>query len=142
VTNAVITDELPAGLVFLDASDGGVLSGDTVTWTFPTLTTSGSVTVRTTVDPETISRVAPTVNVAVIDSDETAPEEGQDSVTVSVEPPPQGGNPTPKPELPDTALAQGPAGQPLSAPLALFVAFFVGSLGALALANVKVRSRR
>jgi hypothetical protein len=82
--------------------------------------------------------------VAVIDSDETAPDEGQDSVTVSVEPPPQGGNPTPtpKPMLPDTALAQAPIGQPLGVPLALVVAVLLGSLGALALATVKVRSRR
>lgn len=144
VTNAVISDELPAGLVFLDASDGGVLGGDSVTWTFPTLTTSGSVTVRTTVDPETISRVGPTANVAVIDSDETNPDEGKDSVTVSVEPPPQGGNPTPspKPLLPNTALGQGPTGQPLSLPLALLVTFFIGSLGALSLATLRVRSRR
>jgi uncharacterized repeat protein (TIGR01451 family) len=141
VTNAVITDELPAGLVFLDASDGGVLSGDTVTWTFPTLTTSGSVTVRTTVDPETISRVAPTANVAVIDSDETGPDQGEDSVTVSVEPPPQGGNPTPtpKPMLPDTAVEHGPAGQSSSVPLALLAAMF---LGALALMTLRARRSR
>ena len=95
VTNAVITDEVPAGFEFLDASDGGELVDGVVTWTFPTLTESGSVTFRTTVDPETISRVAPTVNIAVIDSDETAPDDGQDSVTVVVEPPPKGGTPTP-----------------------------------------------
>ena len=54
----------PIGFEFLDASDGGHLVAGVVTWTFPTLTESGSVTFRTTVDPETISRVAPTVNVA------------------------------------------------------------------------------
>ena len=51
VTNAVITDEVPEGFVFLDASDGGTLVDGVVTWTFPTLTESGSVTFRTTVDP-------------------------------------------------------------------------------------------
>ena len=96
VTNAVITDEVPAGFEFLDASDGGEFVDGVVTWTFPTLTESGSVTFRTTVDPETISRVAPTVNMAVIDSDETAPDDGQDSVTVVVEPPPKGGNADPR----------------------------------------------
>ena len=142
VTNAVITDEVPAGFEFLDASDGGLLVDGVVTWTFPTLTESGSVTFRTTVDPETISRAAPTVNVAVIDSDETAPDDGQDSVTVVVEPPPQGGNPTPKPSVPDTAVGLAPNGQPITVPVELLAVVFLGSLGAMALANVKARSRR
>ena len=142
VTNAVITDEVPEGFEFLDASDGGLLVDGVVTWTFPTLTGSGSVTFRTTVDPETISRAAPTVNVAVIDSDETAPDDGQDSVTVVVEPPPQGGNPTPKPSVPDTAVGIAPNGQPITVPVELLAVVFLGSLGAMALANVKARSRR
>ena len=142
VTNAVITDEIPTGFVFLDASDGGQLVDGVVTWTFATLTESGSVTFRTTVDPETISRVAPTVNVAVIDSDETEPDEGTDSVTVTVEAPPLGGNPTPKPVLPNTAAAIGINGTPVTVPVELLVAFFIGSLGALALANVKARNSR
>jgi fimbrial isopeptide formation D2 family protein len=140
VTNAVITDEVPVGFEFLDASDGGLLVDGVVTWTFPTLTESGSVSFRTTVDPETISRVAPTVNVAVIDSDETAPDEGEDSVTVEVEPPVSGGNPTPP--LPDTAAGVGLNGEPITVPVELMVAFFLGSLGALALANARSRSRR
>jgi|GEM_PF-6507027 len=144
VTNAVITDEIPAGFVFLDASDGGLLVDGTVTWTFATLSASGSVTFRTTVDPETVSRVAPTVNVAVIDSDETEPDEGQDSVTVVVEPPVLGGNPTPtpKPNLPDTASGIGLNGEPVTVPLELLVALFGASLSAMTLANVKARSRR
>ena len=142
VTNAVITDEVPVGFEFLDASDGGHLVAGVVTWTFPMLTESGSVTFRTTVDPETISRVAPTVNVAVIDSDETAPDDGEDSVTVGVEPPPQGGNPTPEPSVPDTATGIAPNGQPITVPVELLAVVFLGSLGAMALANVKARSRR
>ena len=142
VTNAVISDEIPTGFVFLDASDGGLLVDGAVTWTFATLSESGSVTFRTTVDPETISRAAPTVNVAIIDSDETEPDEGQDSVTVVVEPPPLGGTPTPKPALPDTAAGFGTNGEPITVPVELLVAFFIGSLGAMALANVKARSRR
>jgi hypothetical protein len=113
-----------------------------VTWTFPTLSASGSVTFRTTVDPETISRVAPTVNVAVIDSDETEPDEGEDSVTVVVEPPPLGGTPTPRPSMPNTAIGFGSDGTPVTIPVELLVAVFLGSLGALALANVRARSRR
>ena len=142
VTNAVITDEVPAGFEFLDASDGGKLVDGVVTWTFPTLTESGSVTFRTTVDPETISRVAPTVNIAVIDSNETAPDDGQDSVTVVVEPPPKGGTPTPKPSVPDTAVGIAPNGQPITVPVELLGFVFLGSLGAMALANVRARSRR
>ena len=113
-----------------------------VTWTFPTLMESGSVTFRTTVDPETISRVAPTVNVAMIDSDETAPDDGEDSVTVDVEPPPQGGNPTPGASVPNTAIGIGPNGEPITVPVELLAVVFIGSLGAMALANVKARNRR
>jgi hypothetical protein len=142
VTNAVITDEVPVGFEFLDASDGGELIAGVVTWTFPTLTESGSVSFRTTVDPETISRVAPTVNVAVIDSDETPEDEGEDSVTVGVEPPPQGGNPTPGASVPDTAAGIGLNGEPITVPVELLVVLFLGSLGAMALANVKARNRR
>jgi uncharacterized repeat protein (TIGR01451 family) len=142
VTNAVITDEVPVGFEFLDASDGGTLVDGVVTWTFAELSTSGSVTFRTTVDPETISRVAPTVNTAVIDSDETEPDEGEDEVRVVVEPPPLGGTPTPRPSLPDTATGFGTNGEPVTIPVELLVAFFIGSLGVLTLANVKARSRR
>jgi hypothetical protein len=80
------------------------------------------------------------VNVAVIDSDQTEPDEGEDSVTVVVEPPPLGG--TPAPSLPNTAAGFGMNGEPVTIPVELMVAIFLGSLGALALANVKARSRR
>ncbi|MCV0404503.1 MAG: DUF11 domain-containing protein [Chloroflexi bacterium] len=142
VTNAVISDELPTGLAFLDAADGGTFADGTVTWTFPSLETSGSVTFRTTVDPRTISRVAPTVNVAVIDSDETEPDDGEDDVRVEVEAPPLGGTPTPRPSLPDTATGVGMNGEPVTVPVELLAALFLGSLGALALANVRARDRR
>ncbi|HEV2950474.1 MAG TPA: Ig-like domain-containing protein, partial [Actinomycetota bacterium] len=143
VTNAVITDVVPTGFTFLDAANGGTLvGGTTVTWNLGELTTSGSVSFRTTVNVATISRVAPTVNVAVIDSDQTPPDEGQDSVRVVVEPPPQGGTPTPRPSLPNTATATGIDGQPVTVPIELLVVFFLGSLGALAFANVRSSRRR
>jgi hypothetical protein len=141
VTNAVITDVVPAGFTFLDAANGGTLvGGTTVTWNLGTLTTSGSVSFRTTVNVATISRTAPTVNVAVIDSNETPPDEGQDSVTVVVVPPPLGGTPTPR--LPNTAVATGIDGMPVTVPIELLVALFIGSLGALAFANVRSSRRR
>jgi uncharacterized repeat protein (TIGR01451 family) len=142
VSNAEIRDEIPAGFVFLDASNGGQLVGDEVVWTFPTLETSGSVSFRTTVDPETIDRANPTVNVATIDSDDTPPDEGEDDVTVVVEPPPLGGTPTPRPSLPNTAAGFGTNGEPLTVPVELLAALFLGSLGAMALANARARSRR
>ncbi|HET9665623.1 MAG TPA: Ig-like domain-containing protein, partial [Desertimonas sp.] len=142
VTNAVISDEIPAGFVFLDAADGGTFADGTVTWTFATLSTSGSVSFRTTVDPETISRAAPTLNTATISSDQTPEDPGEDSVTVAVEPPPKGGNPTPEPSLPNTSLGIGLDGQPVTVPVELLAVVFIGSLGALTLANVKARGRR
>jgi uncharacterized repeat protein (TIGR01451 family) len=143
VTNGVITDTVPAGFVFLDAANGGTFANGVVTWNLGTLSASGSVSFRTTVDPATISRVAPTVNTAVIDSTETAPDSGLDSVTVTVVPPPLAGTPTPAPVLlPDTAAGTGIGGVPVTVPIELLVAFFLGSLGALALANVRASSRR
>ena len=144
VTNVVITDAIPEGFVFLDAANGGNFADGVVSWTFATLSESGSVSFRTTVDPETISRVDPTVNTATIDSDETPEDEGTDSVTVSVVPPPQGGNPTPtpRPSMPNTAIGIGLDGEPVTVPVELLAVVFIGSLGALALANVKARGRR
>ena len=144
VTGAVITDQVPTGFTFLDAANGGTFANGTVTWNLGTLTTSGSVTFRTTVNPATISRTGPTVNTATIDSNETAPDTGQDSVTVAVVPPVLAGTPPPTPApLPDTATGLGLNGEPITVPIELLVAsFFIGSLGALTLANVKARSRR
>ena len=146
VTNAVITDVVPAGLNYLSgsASNGGVYDAATrtLTWTFATLSASGSVTFQTSVDVATISRTAPTENVAVIDSNETTPDDGRDSVTVTVIPPPLAGTPTPRP-VPNTAMSIGTNGQPVTIPIELLAAFFLGSLGALASANVvTVRRRR
>ena len=142
VTNAVITDEVPAASSSSMPPTAGVQADGVVAWTFATLSESGSVAFRTTVDPETISRTDPTVNTAVIDSDETAPEDGVDSVTVVVEPPPLGGNPNPKPAVPDTAAIIGANGEPITVPVELLAVVFLGSLGAMALANARARNRR
>ena len=139
VTGAVIKDAVPTGFTFLDAANGGTFANGEVTWNLGTLTASGSVSFRTTVNPATISRTGPTVNTAIIDSNETTPDNGQDSVTVTVVPPPLGGTPPP---LPNTATGIGIGGVPLTVPVELLVVFFIGSLGALALANVRASSRR
>ena len=52
-------------------------------------------------------------------------------------------NPTPTPRpLPDTATGIGIGGEPITVPIELLAALFLGSLGAMALANVRARSRR
>jgi fimbrial isopeptide formation D2 family protein/uncharacterized repeat protein (TIGR01451 family) len=142
VTNAVITDPLPDFLTFVSASDGGVYDDatQTITWEFPELTASGSVTFVTTVDadaPET----EPIVNVASIVSDQTPEDDGEDEIRVTSESE-LGGNPTPTPSVPDTALVVTPDGTPLSIPVELMMVLFLGSLGTLAFANVRAARRR
>jgi hypothetical protein len=127
----------------VSASDGGVYDDATrtITWSLGTLSESGSVTFVTTVDPDA-PETDPIVNVATISSDQTAPDDGEDSIIVTSESE-LGGNPTPTPSVPNTALVSGPDGAPLSVPIELLVIFFIGSLGALAYANVRtVRGRR
>ena len=142
VTNAVITDPVPDFLTFVSASDGGVYDDATrtITWEFPELTASGSVTFVTTVDadaPET----EPIVNVATIVSDQTPSDDGEDEIRVTSESE-LGGNPTPTPSVPDTALVIRPDGTPLSIPVELLVVLFLGSLGTLTYANVRAVRRR
>jgi uncharacterized repeat protein (TIGR01451 family) len=142
VTNAVISDELPDFLSFVSASDGGVYddASRTVTWQWAELSASGSVSLVTTVDadaPET----EPIVNVATIISDQTPAEDGEDEIRVTSQSE-QGGNPTPTPSVPDTALVIRPDGTPLSIPVELMVLLFLGSFGTLAYANVRAVRRR
>jgi hypothetical protein len=44
--------------------------------------------------------------------------------------------------VPNTALVFGPNGEPVSIPVELMVVLFLGSLGTLALANVRAARRR
>jgi fimbrial isopeptide formation D2 family protein/uncharacterized repeat protein (TIGR01451 family) len=144
VTDAVITDPLPDFLEFVSASDGGVYdsASRTITWELGDLAVDGSDSVSfvTTVDPEA-PEPGPIVNVASIVSNETPKDEGEDSITVTSESE-QGGHSTPTPSVPNTALAFGPAGEPISIPVEFLVVLFFGSLGALAFANVRAARRR
>jgi fimbrial isopeptide formation D2 family protein/uncharacterized repeat protein (TIGR01451 family) len=144
VTDAVITDPLPEFLEFVSASDGGAYDSATrtITWELGDLTVDGSDSVSfvTTVDPDA-PETGPIVNMASIVSNETPKDEGQDSIRVTSESL-QGGQSTPKPSVPNTALAFGPAGEPISIPVELMVVVFFGSLGALAFANVRAVRRR
>jgi fimbrial isopeptide formation D2 family protein/uncharacterized repeat protein (TIGR01451 family) len=141
VTNAVITDPLPQYLTFVSAANGGTYDAGTrtITWNLGTLTASGSVTFVTTVDqdaPET----GPITNVASIVSDQTPKASGSDGVRVTSEQV-EAATSTPKPSVPNTALALG-NGQPIQLPIWLLVVLFIGSLGGLAFANVKAARRR
>lgn len=49
-TNAVLTAVVPAGTSFASASDGGTLSGDTVTWTVASIASGATVTRTLAVD--------------------------------------------------------------------------------------------
>jgi uncharacterized repeat protein (TIGR01451 family) len=143
VTNAVITDPLPDFLVFVSASDGGVYDDATrtITWNLGDLTVDGSDSVSfvTTVDPDA-PETDPIVNVASIVSNETPKDDGEDSIRVTSESE-LGGNPTPTPSVPNTAVVFGPDGQPISIPVELLVLVFFGSLGVLAFANVRAVRR-
>lgn len=140
VSGAVITDPLPDFLTFVSASDGGTFANGVITWSLGDLSQSGSVSFVTTVDPDA-PETGPIVNVATIDSNETLPDDGEDSITVTSESE-LAGNPTPTPSVPNTALALGTRGEPVSAPIELMVVLFLGSLGTLALANVRAVRRR
>ncbi len=141
VTGAVITDPLPAGFTFIDASNGGSLIGNTVTWNLGTVNASGSVTFRTTVNPVTVARGTVT-NTATIDSNETAPDTGQDSVTVS-----QTGTqasvstPAPTPVVrTGTATSTGVPNTATSTDAGLTAAAMLGSTDAAERRGVRVRS--
>jgi uncharacterized repeat protein (TIGR01451 family)/fimbrial isopeptide formation D2 family protein len=140
VTNAVITDPLPEFVHFVSASDGGTFANGVITWNLGTLTDSGSVSFVTTVDPAA-SEMDPIVNVATIVSDQTPEDDGEDSIIVTSESE-LGGNPTPRPSVPNTALISSPSGEPVSVPVELMLVLFIGSLGALALVNVRAARRR
>ena len=140
VTNAVITDPLPDFLNFVSASNGGTFAAGVITWELGTLTESGSVSFVTTVDPDA-PETGPIVNVATIDSTETAPDQGQDSIRITSEQV-QAGASTPSPSVPDSAISFSPAGQPISIPVELMAVLFLLSLGGLAFANVKAARRR
>ncbi len=58
------------------------------------------------------------MNVATIVSNETPPDDGEDSIIVTSESE-LGGTPTPTPSVPNTALVFGPAGEPISIPVEL-----------------------
>jgi uncharacterized repeat protein (TIGR01451 family) len=140
VTNAVITDPLPAFLTFVSASNGGTLANGVITWNLGTLTAGGSVTFVTTVNANAPQGPA-LENVATIDSNETPPDTGKDSIKVTSERI-AAGTGTPAPSVPNTATGLTSTGQPITIPVELMVALFLLSLGGLTFANVRAVRRR
>jgi hypothetical protein len=102
------------------------------------------VTFKTTVDPDA-PETGPIENVTTIDSAETAPDQGVDSIRVTSDSE-LASTGTPRPSLPNTALGSSSNGQPLNVPVWLMLLIFAGSLGSLVglgAANlVAVRRRR
>jgi len=142
VTNASITDPIPAGLTYVNgsASNGGVYNAGTktLTWTFPVLSASGFVTFQTTVNQD--APVGTIENVTTIESDETPSDEGKDSIRI-VEDQELGGTGTPAPSIPNTALSLPRSDGSMAA--LLFGIVLMAALGGLAYANVvAVRRRR
>ena len=95
VTNAVITDVLPAGLQYVVGSAtsnaeftfaGYDSTTRTLTWTAAKVTENGSVTYKALVIKGASELAQPLNNVATIDSDETQPDDASSDVFVPVIP--------------------------------------------------------
>lgn len=95
LTNAVVTDQPPAGVTLLSA-DKGTISGNTWTYTIPSLKIgeSASFALTAKVDAYIAGNL---VNTACVNVPPTIPEKVCDTATVSVTPPV-----TPPPALPST----------------------------------------
>jgi fimbrial isopeptide formation D2 family protein/uncharacterized repeat protein (TIGR01451 family) len=136
VTDAVITDPVRPGLQYVpgSASDGGSLigvdadgNGGTVTWNFPTLSDSGTVTYQVLVLESAVDQAQPIVNTATIVSNETPPDD--DDATVGVNPPPSVASPSPT--LPSTDTPGTGGGTSGGSGLALILLLAVGILGGI-----------
>jgi uncharacterized repeat protein (TIGR01451 family)/fimbrial isopeptide formation D2 family protein len=141
VSNAQIVDTIPAGLTYVTGSASvapSSINGQVLTWDFPLLSSSGTITFQTTVDDNIGGGVSLT-NVVTIESDQTPKDDGQAKVRTVETAPPQEATPS----VPNTALALDQNGQPIQIPVELMVLFFLSSLAGLTLANVRsVRRRR
>jgi uncharacterized repeat protein (TIGR01451 family) len=141
VSNAQIVDTIPAGLTYVTGSASvapSSINGQVLTWDFPLLSSSGTITFKTTVD-DNIGGGVTLTNVVTIESDQTPKDDGQAKVKTVETAPPQEANPS----VPNTALALDQNGRPIQIPVELMVLFFLSSLAGLTFANVRsVRRRR
>ena len=146
IDSVTIVDELPAGLGNATAvSDGGIYdaAANTITWTLSDIADGRELTYSAAVSATATD--GELTNVATITDGPCVDDGCDDDSTVTVVVPEGGelgGNPTPTPELPDTAMTS-PAGTSPAAPMAILLVIFLGSLSTTALVTVKVaRGRR
>lgn len=128
-TNGVITDVLPVGVTYVDgsATDDAQFSFQsyddatrTLTWTAATVSESGAVTYQATVDVGAAALIQPLVNVAVIDSDQTEPDDDDSEVFVPA--PVAGATGRPRVTLPPTDMLPTHPQAPTNPGFALMVA--------------------
>ncbi len=153
VTDGVITDVLPAGVTYVDgsAADDAQFTFQsyddttrTLTWTAATVSENGTVTYQATVDLGAAALIQPLLNVAVIDSDETEPDDGDSEVFVPA--PVAGSTGTPRVTLPPTdtmpITPQAPTHPGFALMIALLaIAALVLVLGFVTPVPVSVRER-
>jgi uncharacterized repeat protein (TIGR01451 family) len=152
VTGGVITDVIPLGYTYVtDSATASVPGGEftfvsftaatrTLRWTAPTVTQDGSVTYKVTVAVGAAELPQPLVNVALVDSNETNPDD--DDQPVLVQEPPAPATATPRITPPPTDIeGQTPSSAGFGLMLALLgLAGFVLAIGFLT--PVPARARR
>ncbi len=153
VTGGVITDVLPLGYTYVANSATASTPGGeftfvsftaatrTLRWTAATVTQDGSVTYQVTVAVGAAELPQPLVNVAVIDSNETNPDD--DDQPVLVQEPPAPATATPRITPPPTDLAQqAPSNPGFGLMLALLgLAGFVLAIGYMTPVPAQARRR-
>jgi carboxypeptidase T len=84
-THVVVTDALPAGVTFAAASEGGLLSGNVVTWALPQVPPDGTLQLTLSVTPTGIISGTSLVNARYgVTSDQTPTPRWGQPVTVTV----------------------------------------------------------
>lgn len=155
VTDAVITDVLPVGISYVAGSAtsdgqftfvGYTAATRTLTWTAPSVASDGTLSYQAKIDVGASELPQPLVNVAVIDSAETEPDDDDSDVFVPT--PPLAATGTPRITLPPTDTF-GASGEVGNAGFSLMITLL--ALGALVLvvgfvtpvpASVRERERR
>jgi fimbrial isopeptide formation D2 family protein len=127
VTHGVITDVLPVGLTYVAGSATNRAeflfqaynpTTRTLTWTAATVSASGTVTYKATVDKGAAALDQPLTNVATIDSDQTEPSSDTSDVFVPVPPLAETHVPT-APPTDTVAQTEGQSGSSLPLILAI-----------------------
>jgi fimbrial isopeptide formation D2 family protein len=140
--NGVIKDVLPTGVTYVTGSATNSGNGEfvfqgydsgtrTLTWTAASVTASGSVTYKATVDEGAAALAQPLVNTATIDSDDTEPD--SDTSQVFVAPPPLAETAPPTTTAPPTDVAGTGSGSSSSGGSMLLVLLALAGIALLSL---------